>query len=40
MLVQIAVLAWLFLEEQLTWQEGIVMIAAGLGALIVQIRRL
>jgi len=39
MLVQIAVLAWLFLGEQLTWQEGIGMALAGLGALIVQIRR-
>jgi drug/metabolite transporter (DMT)-like permease len=39
MLVQIAVLAWLFLGEQLTWQEGIGMALAGLGALIVQLRR-
>lgn len=38
MLVQIAVLAWLFLGEQLTWQEGIGMALAGLGALIVQLR--
>jgi drug/metabolite transporter (DMT)-like permease len=40
MLVQIAVLAWLFLGERLTWQEGIGMALAGLGALIVQLRRL
>jgi drug/metabolite transporter (DMT)-like permease len=38
MLVQIAILAWLFLGEQLTWQEGIGMVLAGLGALIVQLR--
>jgi drug/metabolite transporter (DMT)-like permease len=38
MLVQIAILAWLFLEERLTWQEGIGMVLAGLGALIVQLR--
>ena len=36
MLIQIAVLAWLFLGEHLTWQEGIGMVLAGLGALIVQ----
>ena len=39
MLIQIAVLAWLFLGERLTWQEGIGMVLAGLGALIVQIRK-
>jgi len=39
MLVQIAVLAWLFLGEQLTWQEGIGMALASLGAIVVQIRR-
>ncbi len=39
MLVQIALLAWLFLGERLTWQEGIGMALAGLGALIVQLRR-
>jgi drug/metabolite transporter (DMT)-like permease len=38
MLVQIAILAWLFLGEHLTWQEGIGMVLAGLGALIVQLR--
>jgi drug/metabolite transporter (DMT)-like permease len=37
MLVQIAVLAWLFLGERLTWQEGIGMALAGLGALMVQL---
>jgi drug/metabolite transporter (DMT)-like permease len=39
MLVQIAVLAWLFLGEQFTWQEGIGMVLAGFGALIVQLHR-
>jgi drug/metabolite transporter (DMT)-like permease len=39
MLVQIAILAWLFLGEQLTWQEGMGMALAGFGALIVQLRR-
>ncbi len=39
MLVQIAVLAWLFLGERLTLQEGIGMALAGVGALIVQVRR-
>ena len=39
MLVQIAVLAWLFLGERLTWQEIIGMALAGFGALIVQLRR-
>jgi drug/metabolite transporter (DMT)-like permease len=38
MLIQIAVLAWLFLGEYLTWQEGMGMVLAGLGALIVQVR--
>jgi drug/metabolite transporter (DMT)-like permease len=38
MLIQIAVLAWLFLGEHLTWREGIGMVLAGLGALIVQVR--
>ena len=39
MLVQIAVLAWLFLGERLTWQEIIGMALAGIGVLIVQLRR-
>jgi drug/metabolite transporter (DMT)-like permease len=38
MLVQIAILAWLFLGEQITWQAGIGMVLAGFGALIVQFR--
>jgi drug/metabolite transporter (DMT)-like permease len=39
MLIQIAVLAWLFLGERLTLQEGIGMVLAGLGVLLVQLRR-
>jgi drug/metabolite transporter (DMT)-like permease len=39
MLVQIAVLAWLFLGEGLTWQQAMGMVLAGLGALVVQLRR-
>jgi drug/metabolite transporter (DMT)-like permease len=39
MLVQIAILAWLFLGEQLSWRQGIGMVLAGIGALIVQLRR-
>jgi drug/metabolite transporter (DMT)-like permease len=38
MLVQVAVLAWLFLAEQLSWQEIGGMAMAGLGALIVHLR--
>lgn len=39
MLVQIALLAWLFLGESLTAQEIAGMALAGAGALIVQLRR-
>jgi drug/metabolite transporter (DMT)-like permease len=39
MLVQIAVLAWLFLGEPLTRQQITGMALAGLGALVVQLRR-
>jgi len=39
MLVQIAILAWLFLGERLTWQEIIGMALAGFGALTVQLHR-
>jgi len=39
MLIQIAILAWVFLGERLTWQEIIGMALAGTGALVVQIRR-
>ena len=39
MLIQIAVLAWIFLGEQISWREGVGMLLAGLGVLIVQLRR-
>ena len=39
MLIQIAVLAWVFLGESVTWLEGIGMFLAGIGVLIVQLRR-
>ncbi len=39
MLIQIAVLAWVFLGEALTPQEIAGLILAGLGTLIVQLRR-
>lgn len=39
MLIQIAVLAWLFLGETLTLQEAVGLALAGLGVLIVQLRR-
>jgi drug/metabolite transporter (DMT)-like permease len=38
MLIQIAVLAWIFLGEAITIQEGIGMIIAASGALLVQLR--
>ncbi len=37
MLIQIALLAWLFLGEKLTMKEIIGMILAGIGALLVQL---
>ena len=39
MLIQIAILAWIFLGERVTWQEGLGMLLAGLGVLMVQLRR-
>jgi len=38
MLIQIAVLAWIFLGEAITQQEGIGMMIAASGALLVQLR--
>jgi drug/metabolite transporter (DMT)-like permease len=38
MLIQITILAWLFLGESLTWVEMIGLILAALGALLVQVR--
>lgn len=39
MLFQIALLAWVFLGEGLTWQKLVGMLLAALGTLVVQIRR-
>lgn len=39
MLAQIAILAWLFLDEPLTPQKGIGMALVGAGVIIVQLRR-
>jgi len=38
MLIQIAFLAWYFLDEQISLQKGIGMIIAALGAVIVQLK--
>lgn len=39
MLFQIAILAWLFLGEGLSWREVLGLILAALGTLVVQVRR-
>jgi drug/metabolite transporter (DMT)-like permease len=39
MLIQIAVLAWIFLDERLSWREIGGLILAGVGTLIVQLWR-
>jgi drug/metabolite transporter (DMT)-like permease len=39
MVIQIPILAWLFLGERITWQEVAGLVLVGLGALIVQLRR-
>lgn len=39
MLVQIALLAWIFLGEALTWKEAAGLIMAGVGVLLAQLRR-
>lgn len=39
MLIQIAVLAWFFLDEKITVQEGAGMLIAALGAVLVQMKR-
>jgi drug/metabolite transporter (DMT)-like permease len=36
--VQIAILAWLFLGESVTWRQGIGMLLAASGAVLVQLR--
>ncbi len=38
MLIQIAVLAWIFLGEAITLQEGVGMLIASIGALLVQMK--
>jgi drug/metabolite transporter (DMT)-like permease len=39
MLIQIAILAWFFIDEKITFQEGIGMIIAEIGVVLVQLRR-
>jgi len=39
MLIQIAILAWYFLDENISLQEGIGLIIAGIGAVLVQIKK-
>ena len=39
MLIQIAVLAWYFLDESISFQEGIGMVIAAIGAVLVQIKK-
>lgn len=40
MLIQIAVLAWIFLDEAITLQEGVGMLIAVAGAVLVQMKKL
>ncbi len=40
MMIQIPILAWLFLGELITTQQGIGLVVAGAGILVVQVRRL
>jgi len=39
MLIQIAILAWYFLDESISYKEGIGMAIAGIGAVLVQIKK-
>lgn len=39
MLFQIALLAWIFLDESLTWLQAFGMLLAGFGTILVQIRK-
>ena len=39
MLIQIPILALFFLGEQITWREGLGMVLAGIGILMVQLCR-
>ncbi|MCU0415460.1 MAG: hypothetical protein MUE91_13855 [Ignavibacteriaceae bacterium] len=38
MLIQIAVLAWIFLSEAISFKEGAGMLIAALGAIMVQLK--
>jgi len=38
MLIQIAILAWFFIDEKITMQEGVAMVIAAIGAVLVQIK--
>ena len=38
MLIQISILAWLFLDETLTWLELMGLVFAAIGALLVQLK--
>ena len=38
MLIQIAILAWIFLGEEITLQEGMGMLIAAIGAVLVQVK--
>lgn len=39
MLIQITILAWLFLDESLTWVEVVGLVLAAVGIFLVQVRR-
>ena len=39
MLIQIAILAWIFLNEKISFQEGLGLFIAALGAILVQVKR-
>jgi drug/metabolite transporter (DMT)-like permease len=39
MLFQIALLAWIFLDETLTWQQFTGILLAAAGTILVQIRK-
>ncbi|MGC8165164.1 EamA family transporter, partial [Salmonella enterica] len=38
MLIQIPILAWLFLGEVITWQKGVGLLLAGAGIVLVQLK--
>ena len=39
MLGQVPILAWVFLGERLNWQQVVGLVLAGLGTMVVQLRR-